>query len=174
MHELTKKALERDSFHKKFDISCNCRQFLFQFKICGWGVCIRELPARFLRTFLMLVILMLAVKKYKIFRSVSFQREVAKYDKSIQDRVDKIESKLMFNSKYGNPLGTEWFRESRFENYRIYFLVYEELDAIYMVAISGKKDRQKTINTIRLFLKFFKLEIEKLVREENMKESEEG
>jgi hypothetical protein len=72
---------------------------------------------------------------------------------------------LVDNPKYGNPLGTEWFRESRFENYRVYFLVYEDLGAIYMVAISGKKDQQKTINTIRLFLEFFRNEIEKLVRE---------
>jgi len=78
----------------------------------------------------------------------------------------------MFNSKYGNPLGTEWFRESRFENYRIYFLVYEDLSAIYIVAISGKKKQQKTINTIRLFLEFFKLEIEKLVREDRTKDEE--
>ena len=112
------------------------------------------------------------MKKYKVFRSVSFQKEIAKYDKNIQDRVDKIEGNLEYNSKYGNPLGTEWFRESRFENYRIYYLVYEDLDAIYIVAISGKKDQQKTINTIRLFLEFFRLEIERLVRENNTKDEE--
>src|SRR3989338_6193230 len=94
------------------------------------------------------------MKKYKVFRSLAFQEEITKYDKSIQDRVDKIEDKLMFNSKYGNPLGTEWFRDSRFENYRIYYLVYEDLNAIYIVAISGKKDQQKKINTIKLFLEF--------------------
>ena len=112
------------------------------------------------------------MKKYKVFRSVSFQKEIAKYDKKIQNRVDKIEGNLVYNSKYGNPLGTEWFRESRFENYRIYYLVYEELDAIYIVAISGKKDQQKIINTIRLFLEFFRLEIEKLVGEDSTKDEE--
>jgi hypothetical protein len=34
-----------------------------------------------------------------------------------------------------------------------------------MVAISGKKDQQKTINTIKLFLEFFREEIEKTVKE---------
>ena len=115
---------------------------------------------------------MIFMKEYKVFRSVAFQEEIAKYDKSIQDRVDKIEDKLMSNSKYGNPLGTEWFRESRFENYRVYYLIYEDLQAIYMVAISGKKDQQKTINTIRLFLEFFRGEIEKLVREKNARDEE--
>ena len=105
------------------------------------------------------------MKRYKVYRSKSFQEEVSKHDKFFQERVDKIEDKLIFNSAYGNPLGAKWFRESRFENHRIYYLIYEDLQAIYMVAISDKKEQQKTINTIRLFLEFFREEIEKLVRE---------
>ena len=110
------------------------------------------------------------MKQYKVFRSVSFKEEISKYDKNIQDRVDKIEDKLMFNPEYGNPLGTRWFRESRFENYRIYYLIYEDLQVIYIIAISSKKDQQKTINTIRLFLEFFRDEIERLVEEENLQD----
>ncbi len=102
-----------------------------------------------------------------MFRSSGFQEEIARYDKSIQNRVDKIEDKLMENSEYGSPLGVRWFRESRFENYRIYYLIYEDLKAVYMVAVSGKKDQQKTINTIKLFLEFFREEINKLVRKDN-------
>lgn len=112
------------------------------------------------------------MKRYKVFRSVSFQEEIAKYDKNIQDRVDKIEDRLIENPEYGNPLGVKWFRESRFENYRIYYLIYEDLQAVYMVAISNKKDQQKTINTIRLFLEFFGEEIEKLIREDNLQDEE--
>ena len=112
------------------------------------------------------------MRKYKVFRSVSFQEEISKYDKNIQNRVNKIEDKLMFNPEYGNPLGTRWFRESRFENYRIYYLVYEDLGAVYLVAISGKKDQQKTINTIKLFLEFFREEIEDLVRDDNIQDEE--
>ena len=110
------------------------------------------------------------MKKYKVFRSVSFQEEISKYDKNIQDRVDKIEDKLVYNPEYGNPLGARWFRESRFENYRIYYLVYEDLQAIYIVAISSKKDKQKTINTIKLFLDFFKDEMEQLVKEDDLQD----
>ena len=104
---------------------------------------------------------------YKVYRSLTFQEELSKYDKSFQDRINKIEDKLMYNPEYGNPLGTKWFRETRFENYRVYYLIYDDLQAVYMVAISGKKDQQKTINTIRLFLEFFREEIEKLVEQDN-------
>lgn len=107
------------------------------------------------------------MKRYKVYRSNSFQKEVIKHDKFFQDRINKIEDKLMFNSEYGTPLGTKWFRESRFENYRIYYLIYEDLDAIYMVAVSDKKTQQKTINTIKLFLEFFREEIEKLIKKDN-------
>lgn len=112
------------------------------------------------------------MKRYKVFRSFNFQKEISKYDKNIQDRVDKIEDKLMYNSEYGNPLGTKWFRESRFENYRIYYLVYEDLQAIYIVAISSKKDQQKAINTIRIFLEFFREEVENLVEKDNLRDEE--
>ncbi len=88
---------------------------------------------------------------YKVYRSLAFQEEISKYDKLFQDRIDKIEDKLIYNPEYGNPLGTKWFREARFENYRVYYLIYDDLQAVYMVAISGKKDQQKTINTIRIF-----------------------
>ena len=109
---------------------------------------------------------------YRVYRSISFQEEVAKYDKSFQDRIDKIETKLMSNPYYGNPLGTRWFREARFEGYRVYFLIYDDLQAVFMVAISGKKDQQKTINTIRLFLEFFREEIEKQVRQDKSQDEE--
>lgn len=110
---------------------------------------------------------MIYMGNYKVFRSEAFQEEISKYDKSFQDRIDKIEGKLTSNPNYGNLLGTKWFRETRFGNYRVYYLIYDDLQAVYMVAISGKKDQQKTINTIRLFLEFFREEIEKLVREDN-------
>lgn len=108
----------------------------------------------------------------RCFVLLAFQEEIAKYDKNIQDRVNKIEDKLMENLEYGSPLGTRWFRESRFENYRIYYLIYEDLQAAYMVAISSKKDQQKTINTIRLFLEFFREEIIRLVRENHSQDEE--
>ena len=112
------------------------------------------------------------MEKYEVFRSASFQKEISKYDKNIQDRIDKIEDKLMYNPEYGNPLCTKWFRESRFENYRIYYLVYDDLKAVYIVAISSKKDQQKTINTVKLFLEFFREEIEKLAEKDKLQDEE--
>ncbi len=41
-----------------------------------------------------------------------------------------------------------------------------------MVAISDKKDQQKTINTIRIFLEFFREEMKKLVMEDKLQDKE--
>ncbi len=38
-----------------------------------------------------------------------------------------------------------------------------EKKKIFIISISGKKDQQKTINTIRLFLEFFREETKKML-----------
>lgn len=100
--------------------------------------------------------------KYKIFHSKSFNRELEKFDKNFIERINKIEDKLVDNPFYGNPLGYKWFRETRYENYRIYYVIYEDLKSIYLVAISDKKDQQKIINTIKLFFDIFREEVKEL------------
>ena len=94
-----------------------------------------------------------------VFRSNSFNEDISKLDNAIQMRVDKIEDKLSQNPYYGNPLGYKWFRETRYETYRFYFVVYEDLKSVYMVAVSNKKDQQKIINTIKLFFNLFREEV---------------
>ncbi|MBU2616401.1 MAG: hypothetical protein KKB79_00250 [Nanoarchaeota archaeon] len=101
---------------------------------------------------------------YKIYQSLRFKQELSKFDKGLQDRVEKIKDELVKNPYSGKPLGVNWFREKRYENYRLYYLVYENLQSVFMAGISNKKDQQKTINTIRLLLDFFKQELENLIK----------
>jgi len=101
--------------------------------------------------------------KYKIYHSERFDKELSKFDKDFYDRVDKIENQLVENPYSGTPISATWFREKRYGKYRIYYLIYEDLKAVFMVAISGKKDQQKVINTIRLLLEFFREEIKNLI-----------
>ncbi|MEK6761025.1 MAG: type II toxin-antitoxin system RelE/ParE family toxin [Nanoarchaeota archaeon] len=101
--------------------------------------------------------------KYKIYHSQRFKKELLKFDKNFLERVDKMENELVENPYSGKPLGVKWFREKRYENYRIYYLIYDNLQSVFMVGISGKKDQQKVINTIRLLLEFFKQELKNLI-----------
>lgn len=102
---------------------------------------------------------------YKVFHSSRFDKELAKFDTSFQSRVDKIEDQLVANPYVGDPLGVKWFREKRIDKYRIYYIIYEDLMSVFMVALSEKKDQQKVINTIRFLFEFFRKEIEDLTKD---------
>ena len=108
------------------------------------------------------------MKKYKIYHSQRFNKELFKFDKNFYDRVDKIEDQLVENPYSGKPLGVKWFREKKYEKYRIYYLIYDELQAVFMVGISEKKDQQKVINTIKILLDFFKEELLGLINQNRL------
>ncbi len=104
---------------------------------------------------------------YKIYHSSRFDRELAKFDSDFQARVDKIEDQLIENPYTRDHLSIKWFREKRIGKYRIYYLIYDDIKAVFMVAISEKKDQQRVINTIRLLFEFFRKEIESLIDKED-------
>ena len=106
--------------------------------------------------------------EYKVYHSSRFDKELSKYDKTFQSRVDKIEDQLVSNPFAGDPIDVRWFREKRIDKYRIYFIIYNDIKAVFMVAISSKKNQQEVINTIRLLFDFFKNEIENLVNRDSI------
>jgi len=108
------------------------------------------------------------MEKYKVYRSERFDKELDKYNKDFQNRVDKIEEQLAINPCAGKPLSVDWFREKRYGKYRVYYLIYKDLKAVFMVGISGKKDQQKVINTIKLLLEFFREKIEDLIKKDSI------
>ncbi len=63
------------------------------------------------------------MKKYNVFHSARFDKELSKFDLNFQRQVDKIEDQLVENPYVGRPLNVEWFREKKIEKYRVYYLV---------------------------------------------------
>lgn len=58
----------------------------------------------------------------------------------------------------GDQIRYKFFREKRLREKRIYYLVYEDLSAVLMVTISGKKVQQDIIeDIIRLFPEYKEL-----------------
>ncbi len=76
--------------------------------------------------------------------------------------MEKIQDQFVENPYAGKPLGVEWLREKKYGNRRIYYLIYEDLITVFMADISEKKDQQKVINTIRIFLDVYRGELKKL------------
>lgn len=100
---------------------------------------------------------------FKVFRAKSFDDDLEKISE-LKEWVSGIEDQLMNYPYVGKPLDYKWFREKRFGKYRLYFLIYDNLKAVYIIALSDKKDQQKIINTIKLFFYKYKSEVENLVK----------
>ena len=100
---------------------------------------------------------------YKVFHSVVFDKRLETYPKDFKEWLRKIEEQLVENPYVGDPLNVKWFREKKHDKFRIYYLIYDDLKAVYLIAISEKKDQQKVINTIRLLLDNFKEEMENIL-----------
>jgi mRNA-degrading endonuclease RelE of RelBE toxin-antitoxin system len=100
---------------------------------------------------------------YMVFRTPIFDSKLGDFSDDFKEQVEKIEDQFEISPYVGKPLGTKWFREKKISTYRIYYLIYEDLKAVYIITLSGKKDQQKTINTIRLFINKYREEIENLV-----------
>ncbi len=102
---------------------------------------------------------------YEVYRTALLSQKLEGLEKDLQERVDKIEGQLKENPFVGKPLGYKWFREKRLNKHRIYYLIYEEFNAVYIITISDKKDQQKIINTTKIFLDRYKEEIKTLIKQ---------
>jgi len=102
------------------------------------------------------------MKKYKIFLTQTFESKLENTEKSFKNWFEKILDQITENPFVGKPLSVKWFREKKFKKYRIYYLVYKNVQSVYIVNLSDKKDQQKIINSILLLLDVYKKEIEEI------------
>ncbi len=75
--------------------------------------------------------------------------ELKKWPKADQEAATKIPSHLTENPYVGKPLGYSYLREKRISGRRVYYLIYDDLKLVLLVATSDKKDQQATIDHIK-------------------------
>ncbi len=75
--------------------------------------------------------------------------ELEKWPRDVQEAATKIPSHLAENPYSGKPLGYPYLREKRIGGRRIYYLIYDDLRLVLLVATSDKKDQQATIDHIK-------------------------
>jgi len=85
---------------------------------------------------------------YAVYTTKSFDRETSKLSRKEIERIQKIFFQLKENPYVGDQLQYRNLREKRIKEKRIYYLVYEDLQTVLIVAIGGKKTQQATINHI--------------------------
>lgn len=91
---------------------------------------------------------------FRIFTTEEFDKDISKLDNSEQQRVKSILAQLKEQGgNVGKPLsGLTFFKEKKFGGKRLYFLVYQDILVVLVLAISDKKAEQATINRILIDL----------------------
>ena len=102
---------------------------------------------------------------YAVFTTEGFEKEVSKFSQSYKEKIQKLFLQLKENPYVGDALRYRFFREKRIKGKRVYYLIYENLSAVLVVAISGKKTQQETINYIISYLSEYKKYMENLFRD---------
>lgn len=85
---------------------------------------------------------------YYLYRTNRFNKEVEKLSKEDVKRIDKIIEQLKSNPYVGDQLQIKVLREKRLNGKRIYYLIFEDLESVLMIATSDKKAQQKVIDFI--------------------------
>jgi mRNA-degrading endonuclease RelE of RelBE toxin-antitoxin system len=102
---------------------------------------------------------------YAVYTTASFEKEISKlsdFDKKI---IEDIYQQLAANPYVGDQLRYKFFREKRIREKRIYYLIYDDLSAVLIVAFGGKKEQDETIEKIIEHLPEFKVYLEKLLKD---------
>jgi len=76
--------------------------------------------------------------------------------KEYQEHIRSIIRQLKETHDVGKPLGYPFFREKKIGKYRVYFLVYEDVDTVLLITMSDKKAQQETIDKIKKDLDLYK------------------
>ena len=87
------------------------------------------------------------MEKYQVYATDSFKKLYAALDGSEQQWVDSAKKQLEENPT-GKILHFDWFREKKYLNKRLYFLIDEERKKILFVSFASKKEQQKVINFV--------------------------
>jgi len=84
---------------------------------------------------------------YQVYATNTFEELFPTLDGSEQLWIEKIKEKLEENPT-GKILHFNWFREKKYLNKRLYFLIDGETKKILLVAFASKKEQQKVIDFI--------------------------
>ena len=95
----------------------------------------------------------------EVYETETFSKLYLRLEKKEQDWIEKIKEQLMQNLGVGKPLGFLWFREKKFENKRLYFLINENARKSVLVAFATKREQQRIIN----YILYNKVEFLKLI-----------
>ncbi len=101
---------------------------------------------------------------YSVYTTEKFDREANKLPEKDKKIIHKLFLNLKENPYSGDQLRYKNLREKRIREKRIYYLVYEDLKAVLIVAIGNKKVQQETINHIISYFEEYRLYLDKILK----------
>ena len=101
---------------------------------------------------------------YAIYITENFEKEIEKISNSDKEVLQKIFLQIKENPYVGDSIKYRFFREKRIREKRIYYLIYDDLSAVLVVAFGGKKAQQETIDEVIKDLPKFKIYLENLLK----------
>lgn len=103
---------------------------------------------------------------YSVYTTENFDSEMNKLNLNDQEQIKKIFLQLRDNPYVGDQIRFRFFREKRLREKRIYYLVYDDLMAVLIVAIGGKKTQQETIDRIVKYLGGYRTYLKEKIMED--------
>lgn len=95
----------------------------------------------------------------------TYEKELNRWSKVDKEAARKIPTQLKENPYVGKQLTYPFLREKKVRDKRLYYLVYEDLKLVLLVAASGKKNQQVTINHIKNNLNEFRIVAEDISKQ---------
>ena len=102
---------------------------------------------------------------FKVIGTNTYLKEIEKLTKADKEAAEKLPKKLAINPYVGNQLSYHFLREKKIKDKRVYFLIYENLNLVLLVAVSGKKDQQVTIDHVKDNLHKFRKLAEEIAKQ---------
>lgn len=93
---------------------------------------------------------------YAVYTTDSFEKKIEKISNSDKERIQKLFIQLKENPYVGDQIRYNFFREKRIREKRVYYLIYDDLQAVLIVAFGGKKAQKETIDEIIKLLPKYK------------------
>lgn len=101
---------------------------------------------------------------FRVIATATYLKEIEKWwDKNDRDAAEKLPGKLAESPYSGKPLSYAFLREKRIKEKRVYYLIYDDLKLVLLVAVGDKKDQHRTIEHIKDKLGAFKEQAKKLL-----------
>ena len=87
------------------------------------------------------------IEKYRVYVTEPFEDLFDTLDNTEQIWIEKIMLQLAENPT-GKILRFEWFREKKYLNKRLYYLIDKSTNKILLISFASKKEQQKIIDYV--------------------------